>query len=618
MRNMKRLLLVIPFLLLSISLVAAPIGEKRAREIATNFFATATRSGATPSLDLAWVGNDMEKNLLDNATRSAQTSTSDDALLYIYNRTDAVGFVIVAGDDNAKREIIAFSFDNSFDTENMAEGAKAMLQAWCKDIAEKRNSNIRTINRSRAATSVGNIVRKYETAKWSQGEPYKNECPILIDSAGTKKIPPIGCGATALAIVCHYHKWPIQGVGTIPSYSYTDSKCGEIIIPENVLGRTYDYDKMLPTYKKGGYTEEQAAAVAALMYDVSTAITTKFHSGGSNTTLGSFDNAIIKYFNYSKQSLHIGRRGYSESEWIKLLQDNIFEYGPTIFRGTSSSGGGHAFVLDGYTDAGYFSVNYGWGGSSNGFYLMPDIKYIKSQAALFSAIPDRDGTSTYRNAIFTVGYNDCKGMLSQATKYEHSAEFKISIAVLNCGISRFQGSVCIAHCNKNHEIKDILQTYSISLSPNYKTRKNPTLTLSESIEEGDLLLVFYKGNEENWTRTAPYSTTTINSIPICCTPEEVAKNTTLEYDNETKTLSFSSPYATQCSIADASGNEVAYGEATAYGVGTVKLATLVAGEYTCSFAASSRPYTIKIKTPNNSVDESFNLPNLGSDTDNIY
>mgnify|MGYP003485244575 CR=1 FL=1 len=73
---MRRKLLIIPFLALSLSLTAAPIGEKRAREIATNFFATATRSGATPSLDLAWVGNDMEKNLLNSGTRRAYGCSS--------------------------------------------------------------------------------------------------------------------------------------------------------------------------------------------------------------------------------------------------------------------------------------------------------------------------------------------------------------------------------------------------------------------------------------------------------------------------------------------------------------------------------------------------------------
>ncbi len=587
---MKKGGITLYLLSLSIVLAAAPIGEKRAREIATNFFTTATRSGSTPSLDLAWMGNDMEQNLRNDATRSAQIGASDNARLYIYNRTDATGFVVVAGDDNAKREIIAFSHDNSFDTEDMADGAKAMLQAWCEEIAEKRKSNTGTTNTTRTETSVGNIVRKYETAQWNQGAPFNNECPM---QASKRTIT--GCVATALAIVCHYHKWPERGVGTVPSYSYTGSNKEEMVIPENVLGRTYDYDNMLLKYSKESYTDEQAAAVAALMYDIGSAVSMHFNTGGSSAYTSNGDNVLINYFSYSKQSLYIGRRGYSDSEWIKLLQDNIYKYGPTCFSGTSTAGGGHAFVLDGYTDAGYFSVNYGWGGSSNGFYLMPDIKYIKSQAAIFSATPDKDGTSTYRNAIFTVGYNDCKGMLSQATKYEQGASFKMSIAVLNCGISKFQGSVCIAHCNKNHEIKEILHTYSISLSPNYKTRKSPTLTLSESIEEGDLLLVFYKGEEENWTRTAPYSTATINSIPICCTPEEVAKNITVEYDNETKALSFSSPYATQCTIADASGNVVAHSEAAANSVGIIELSTLATGEYNLSFAASSRPYTIKIK-----------------------
>lgn len=139
---MKRALLVISLSLFTLSLMAAPIGEKRAREIATSFFAssTATQSTATLTLDLAWAGYDMEQNL---QSTSPQAEIQDDALIYIYNRTDTKGFVIVAGDDCVERSIIAFSHENSFDTKDMAEGAKAMLQAWCEDIAKARKSNKR-------------------------------------------------------------------------------------------------------------------------------------------------------------------------------------------------------------------------------------------------------------------------------------------------------------------------------------------------------------------------------------------------------------------------------------------------------------------------------------------
>ena len=44
--------------------------------------------------------------------------------------------------------------------------------------------------------------------------------------------------------------------------------------------------------------------------------------------------------------------------------------GNPVFYGGSSDSGGHAFVLDGYTDNGYFHVNWGWSGYCNGYFLL--------------------------------------------------------------------------------------------------------------------------------------------------------------------------------------------------------------------------------------------------------
>ena len=617
---MRRNLLIIPFLALSLSLTAAPIGEKRAREIATNFFATATRSGATPSLDIAWMGNDMEKNLLDNATRSAQTGTSDDALLYIYNRTDTAGFVIVAGDDHAKREIIAYSLDNSFDTKDIADGARAMLTEWCLQIEEARND--KTIKAtSRAQTRAGSSL-KYITAKWGQGAPFNLESPIV--NGNERCIT--GCVATAMSIACHYQKWPKKGEGTTPSYTVSkEENGGEITIPENILGRTYEYDKMLSTYKKGSYTEEQGRAVAALMYDMGHAVQMKFGADSSGATSNKIDNALVNYFGFSKQTLYVKHFGYSEEEWTDILQKNLTDYGPTIFRGSNSSGGGHAFVLDGYSDDGYFSINYGWNGSSNGFYLLPTIGYRYSQAAVMNMKPDKDGTSTYRSHIelryasFASSsgrvYN---GLSTNATKYVKGESFRCLVGITNQGVAEFNGKVSVIHCDKNGVGKDTIWTASRTLAPGKTSHTYNNVTIKKDIEEGDCLRVYYKSDTDTeWTLARRNSEQAYDLVPICCTPEEVAKNITVEYDNETKTLSFSSPYATQCTIADASGKEVAYSEAAAYSAGSIVLSTLSTGEYTCSFTASGRPYTIKIKLPDYSRHQSFDLGNFDSIVDDF-
>lgn len=617
---MKRILLTFALAAFALSSVAAPIGEKRAREIATNFFASATRSGATPSLDLSWVGNDMKQNLLNNSTRSAQTETSNDALLYIYNRTDAEGFVIVAGDDNARREIIAYSFDNSFDTTNIAEGAKAMLAEWCLQIEEARNSKINKTT-SRMQTRVGKTVIKYETAKWGQGNPFNLESPI----ANNKKRCITGCVATAMSIACYYQKWPEKGVGTTPSYTISkEENGGDLTIPENLLGRTYDYDKMLPTYKNGSYTDEQAAAVAALMYDMGHAVQMKFGTSSSGASSNKIDNALVNNFGFSKQTLYVKQIGHSVEEWTEMLQRNLTNYGPTIFRGDNSSGGGHAFILDGYSDDGYFSINYGWNGSSNGFYLLPNISYRYGNAAVMNMEPDRDGTSTYRNHLelryasyASSSGNIYRGLSTNATKYVKGKKFRCLVGITNQGVAEFKGKVAVIHCDKNGVGKDTIWTASKTLASGKATHNYSNKTISKDIEEGDYLRVYYKGdNDTEWTLARRNSDKAYDLVPLCCSPEEVAKNTTFEYDKTTKVLSFSSPYATQCSVTDRSGNVVASKDIAALDTGSVDLSSLASGEYKLSFAASGRPYTIKIKLGKKSS-ESFGLTDLGTEVDNF-
>ncbi|MBQ5635909.1 MAG: Spi family protease inhibitor, partial [Alistipes sp.] len=241
---MKRLI-ILPLLLLTLSLSAAPISEQKAREIATEFFsANATRSSA---VQLAWAGDDAYK-ISNVQTRS----TSDSALMYIYNRTDSKGFVIIAGDDSAPRPILAFSYDNDFDTGDVADGARMLLADLCAEIENTKYSTHPTSNISTRA-SVGKVVCEYKTALWGQGAPFNNESPIF--PSGEKTIT--GCVATALAIVAHYHKWPEKGVGTTPEYTYSGPSNIENTVPANTLGRTYRYDMMLDKYEGVSYTKGQ-------------------------------------------------------------------------------------------------------------------------------------------------------------------------------------------------------------------------------------------------------------------------------------------------------------------------------------------------------------------------
>ena len=595
---MKRIV-IIPILLFTLSLTAAPVGEKQARAVAERFFskAPATRSGSTPTIELEWAGFEMGQSAPSNlSTRTRNTAeVNDDALMYIYNRTDAKGFIIVAGDDCAKRKIIAFSHDNNFNSQNMSEGAQAILDAWCRDIADARIKGVKSSDtRYDDDENVGNIVRQYETAQWGQTLPFCDKCPLM----GGKYLAKTGCVATAAAILCRYHEWPEKGVGTIEGYSYKREGY-EMTIPSNTLGYVYKYEKFPLTYR-GSYDSEGRDGVAQLMYDLGTSAEMNYGRESSSGNITKMSQSFVTHFGYSKQMLYLFRSSYSEEEWYEMLRKNLDNCGPTYYRGTSYNDVGHAFLLVGYTDAGYFSTNYGQEGRGDGFYLLPNIVYYIRQKAVFNMVPDRDGTSKHKSClrlssktISGVKYN---GIHTDAAKYEVNEAFQCFIYPTNAGLFTFKGSLCIAHCDKNGTIKKVLLNRNLTNTALSTSGYKVSVVLKNQPEAGDRLRVLYKGEDEtSWTQARRETEDIVEEVIICLSPEEVAKNIEFDYDKATKSLTFGSSYATQCSISNLAGVVVASSEAIAGSTSTINLATLSSGEYNISFAASGKPYTVKLK-----------------------
>ncbi|MBO7331915.1 MAG: Spi family protease inhibitor [Alistipes sp.] len=169
---MKKLLFI-PLLFITVSLSAFPIGEKKAREIATQFFAQTVTRGAAVNLELEWAGVDINAAM----TRGA-VGDVDEALMYIYNRADSKGFVIVSG-DNSTRPIIAYSNEGDFEVGDMPDAARWMLSCWCDQIEASRAANIPPLNGGVIFDDEDDEVDEllYETAKWNQGEPYNRLSP---------------------------------------------------------------------------------------------------------------------------------------------------------------------------------------------------------------------------------------------------------------------------------------------------------------------------------------------------------------------------------------------------------------------------------------------------------
>lgn len=592
---MKKILVLCALLISTFSLTAEPIGEERARQIAEEFFAKhATRSTTTP-IDLMWAGNSIDEP-------AASGSALNDALLYIYTRGESDGFVIVAGDSNVA-PIIAYSFDTTINTYDMADATRTILDAWCRQV-ERARMEARPITTKLTSATRSSDELLYNTAQWGQSEPFNREAPVY---DGQRSVT--GCVATAMAILCYYNRWPAQGVGTTPEYSYTDYYNVERTVAANTLGRKYDYDNMLSDYNDG-YTDTQANAVAALMKDMGTSVQMKYHYTSSGTYDVHVVPALINYFDYSRGMMLVWRYSYTDDDWHNLMRENLRNYGPTYYRGQGEPGG-HAYVIDGYTGDDYFHFNFGWDGDSNGYYRYPNDQFYEWQAAIINMEPGND-SAPYRDNLLLYQYDHTieetgdviafRGITTDALSYATNVPFNCTYgAIANDGLVDYRGDVALVLCDREGNWKEVLHTHTIeSLGAGYVYLPAPTaITISENLAEGDRLRLFFKQqnyDEWTWMRTYPQLPKNVyDDVLVCASAEDIAKRLSFTYSKSNKRIELYPGCPLQLVIKDSKGMTLATDELAPHTNYTLSTESFVSGTYIFEFSLGSKPYTLQLK-----------------------
>ncbi len=307
----------------------------------------------------------------------AKAVASQTAPYYIFNDEEK-GFVIIAGDDAAKT-VLGYSTEGTFDEQNIPDGLKAMLDNYSRQITalQAAGGNIAAYKAPQTRAAVGE--KQLQTAKWAQTGVFAQYTP---------KNTYTGCAATAMGIVMRYHKHPAVGMSR---NRYLSNYAGGIL--EADFFRHYAWNNM-PTEANG--TNSQFDDVAKLMADLGIATDMKYGTDGSGTTLDAIEYALKIYFKYSLNAKLLRADSYSDAEWKSMLRNEIDNNRPIIYRATNEkSGGGHAFVIDGYKGEDMFSFNWGWGGNSNGYYALgkitdSNVAYNLDQAGLFGIEPETE------------------------------------------------------------------------------------------------------------------------------------------------------------------------------------------------------------------------------------
>ena len=303
--------------------------------------------------DFALLGSDSS-----DALRSSGSSNLPS--YYIFTRAEG-GYVIVSATESAY-PILGYSEVGSIDLNNLPDGLKYILGLYSADIQSARKGNVapsekvkhlRNMLGLRAADPVGTIVVEplLGNIAWNQSPFYNALTP--------NPSVPIGCVATATSQILRYWKYPDKAVG---HHSYESPMFGTISFDFN---HTFDWDNM-PEEE----LTEPNQDIAILCYAVAVGVNMNFNygfNGGSGAVHSDVPPALYRHFGYPKNITAIRRADFEDEAWLSIMKNELDNKRPIQYGGTGS-GGGHSFVLDGYDDADYFHVNWGWGGMSNGWF----------------------------------------------------------------------------------------------------------------------------------------------------------------------------------------------------------------------------------------------------------
>ena len=357
MIRLKKLFLALLCVGMLLELQAAPITREQAQKRALDFLKE--KSGSTQLKPV--------QNLAKLSPRHKAMKTTENELYYVFNRGNNEGYVIVSGDDNT-RSVLGYTEEGEFDYASLPENMRFWLEGYENEllyISQHPESMAAKPNYAPNHEAIAPMV----TTKWNQGDPYNQECPMYFTLGRSIT----GCVATAMAQVLYFQraKSVTETQAAMPSYTTRTSHAtyGKLNVEGIPAGSPIDWDNMLDSYGSGA-TAKQKLAVAQLMHYCGVSVEMDYTNSSSGAYSYAVADAMKKYFGYGSSVKYVYKdNGYNDDSWDALLYKELAEGRPFYLSGANSSGG-HAFVGDGYDGNGCYHINWGWGGSSDGYFVL--------------------------------------------------------------------------------------------------------------------------------------------------------------------------------------------------------------------------------------------------------
>ncbi len=418
----------------------------------------------------------------------AQRATDDNSAYYVFNAPGG-GFAVIAADDRLPM-VLAYSPDGEMETDDMPPAAAALLKAY-EVSASGLNDGLGTHESwSQVSATTSTVI---PTAKWGQGYPYNLSCPEL-----NGKNCLTGCTATAMAILMKHHRWPSAGRGT-GEYRWHDKDvtCD--------FSRPIAWDAMLDDYSEES-SPAARQAVADLMYACGVSLQSNYGVYETSANSNSVPRDIYCNFMYDRGARTIVPAEHDEDEWLQQVRDEISAGFPLMFSGHSSSGMGHAFVIDGIDSDGLLHVNWGWEGASDGFYAFAgeavDLGAVYGlDASMVADIRPGDDSSVEDIVIKDFVEGETLGLSIDVENIETGVPFRVNgPGVWNYGPEIERPRYIYALCDRDGNIKEVLETVESPYPAFHEgavTVYPSTLTVNGPVAADDCLQLFIsKGPDE--------------------------------------------------------------------------------------------------------------------------
>ncbi len=283
------------------------------------------------------------------------TAQSGTPAMYVFNFPTDKGYVILSADDVAA-PMLGYADNGSFELSEMPPQMEWWLSQYADEIAYASSSAAYT-TRTETRAAIAPLMK----TTWNQTAPYNNLCPVY---GGT--VCPTGCVATAMAQVMKYWNYPAKGTGTgtatLPTGATGDATM-------NLSTTSFDWTNMLNSYAGTDYTSDQATAVATLMKAAGYASGMSYTADSSGALALNAAKAFYTNFSYNENIQYLQRKYFKASDWESIVYNELASGRPVMYGGQSLTVG-HEFVCDGYDGNGYYHFNWGWGGLSDGYFLL--------------------------------------------------------------------------------------------------------------------------------------------------------------------------------------------------------------------------------------------------------